>query len=92
MLIAIRHDIHDASKFQERAEQVFPLPHELRVLQFFPASDMSSAACLYEAPSVDHLSNYIDRALGNSSTQSYFAVNEEHAIGLPDAKASQEEA
>ncbi len=81
--IAIEHDIHDPDQFQKCAEDVFPLPADLHVHQFFPAVDMSRAVCLYEAPSVDQLSNYLDGTLGESSTQLYFPVNTEHAIGLP---------
>ena len=83
MFIAIVHEIHDPTKFQECAERVFPLPEGLRVHQFFPAPDLSRAACLYEATSINQLRDYIDGTLGDASTQRYFSVAEEHAIGLP---------
>lgn len=83
MFIAIEHEIHDPAKFQECAEQVFPLPEELRVHHFLPAEDLSRAACLYEAPSMEQLRNYLDSALGDASTQRYFPIAEAHAIGLP---------
>jgi hypothetical protein len=85
MFIAIEHDIHDPEKFQECAEEVVPLPDEFHVHQFFPATDMSRAACLYEAPSIEELSQYLDGTLGESSTQRYFPLNTEHAIGLPES-------
>ncbi len=83
MFIAIEHDIHEPETFQKCADDVFPLPDGFHVHQFFPATDMSRAVCLYEAPSVDQLSEYIDSTLGDSSTQRYFPVNAEHGIGLP---------
>lgn len=83
MFIAIEHEIHDPRQFQECAEQVFPLPDGLHVHQFLPASDLSRAVCLYEAASVDAVRDYLDSALGTASTQRYFPVAEEHAIGLP---------
>jgi hypothetical protein len=83
MFIAIVHDIHDPETFQHCAEEVFPLPENLHVHQFFPATDLDRAVCLYEAPSVEELSEYLDGALGESSTQHYFPVSEGHAIGLP---------
>lgn len=86
MFIAIEHDIHDPESFQKCAEEVFPLPDGLHVHQFFPAADMSRAACLYEAASIDQLSKYLDGTLGNASTQRYFPVNTEHAIGLPGTR------
>jgi hypothetical protein len=83
MFIAIEHVIHDPASFQERGEQVFPLPDDLHVHQFLPAADLSRAACLYEAPSVDRLQGYLDAKLGDASTQRYFPVAEAGAIGLP---------
>lgn len=84
MFIAIKHVIHDAEKFQQCAEKVFPLPENFHVHQFLPATDLSLAVCLYEAPSIDQLSTYLDDKLGSSSTQQYFPVLGDHAIGLPD--------
>ncbi len=83
MFIAIEHEIHDPEQFQQCAEQVFPLPEGLHVHQFLPATDLSKAACLYEAPSVERLRSYLDAALGDASTQRYFPVAEGQAIGLP---------
>lgn len=83
MFIAIAHDIHNPQKFQARAEEVFPLPEDLHVHQFFPAGDLSRAVCLYEAPSIDRLRDYLDGKLGDASTQRYFRVAEGEAIGLP---------
>lgn len=84
MFIAIEHDIHDPQEFQTCAEAVFPLPDDLHVFQFFPAQDLSRAVCLYEAPSVDRLRDYLDGKLGNASTQRYFPIAEGEAIGLPE--------
>jgi hypothetical protein len=84
MFIAIVHDIHDPARFQARAEQVFPLPDALRVHHFLPASDLSEAVCLYEAPTIDAVRDYLDPALGDSSTQHYFPVAEQQAMGLPE--------
>jgi hypothetical protein len=83
MFIAIEHDIHDPAKFQQCAERAFPLPDELHVHQFFPATDLSRAVCLYEAPSIERLRDHLDPILGEASTQHYFVVAEEPAMGLP---------
>lgn len=83
MFIAIEHEIHDPAMFQQCAERVFPLPETFRVHQFLPASDLSRAACLYEAPSIEELSHYLDPVPGEASTQRYFPVAEAQAIGLP---------
>lgn len=83
MFIAIVHDIHDPEGFQQCAEDVFPLPEGLHVHQFFPATDLDQAVCLYEAPSVEEVRDYLDPTLGDASTQRYFPVAEGHTIGLP---------
>jgi hypothetical protein len=83
MFIAIVHDIHDPEQFQARARDVFPLPEELHVHHFLPATDLSEAVCLYEAPSIGRLRDHLDGALGDSSSQHYFPVAEPHAMGLP---------
>jgi hypothetical protein len=83
MFVAIEHDIQDAAKFQQRAEKAFPLPDGLHVHMFLPANDLSRAVCLYEAPSVDRVREFVDGLLGDSSRNRYFPVAEEHAIGMP---------
>jgi len=83
MFIAIEHSIHDPTRFQSRGEQVFPLPDDLHVHHFLPANDFGRASCLYEAPSIDRLREYLDAKLGDASTQRYFAVADQAAIGLP---------
>lgn len=86
MFIAIQHDIHDPAKFQERAEGVFPLPDDLLLHHFLPAEDLSRAVCLYEAPSVDRVSEHLEGRLGDASTQRYFPVSDSHAVGLPEGR------
>ena len=88
MFIAIEHEIHNPDTFRERGEQVFPLPDDLHVHHFLPATDLKRASCLYEAPSVERVSAYLDGKLGDASTQRYYAVAEEVAIGLPGRPSS----
>lgn len=87
MFIAIEHDIHDPEAFQARGETVFPLPEDLTVHHFLPSADLSRAWCLYEAPSIVRLQGYLDGKLGDASTQGYFPVHEEVAMGLPETPA-----
>jgi hypothetical protein len=83
MFIVIQHQIHNPEKYLECASRVFPLPDEMHVHQFFPSPDLKTAVCLYEAPSVEVLSNYLDSTLNEVSEQQYFPVHTEQAIGLP---------
>lgn len=86
MFVAIEHDIHDPAKFQECAQRIFPLPPDLHVHMFLPANDLRRATCLYEAPSLERVRDFVDAGLGESSTQYYFPVAGEHAIGLPEPR------
>lgn len=83
MFVAIYHQIHDVELFKQKANAMAPPPEELRRHQFFPATDLSGASCLWEAPSAEALRDYIDPALEPASTQTYLTVNEDRAAGLP---------
>ena len=83
MFIVIDHEIHDAAKFQSRAESAMPPPEGLHVHMFLPAEDLSRATCLYEADSVDPVRRFVDGALGDSATNRYVPIAEAHAMGLP---------
>lgn len=86
MFVGIYHEIHDRDLFKEKVNQMAPPPENLRRHQFFTATDLTRAACLWEAPSVDELRGYIDPALEPASTQTYFAVYAERAVGLPESQ------
>lgn len=60
-----------------------PPPDSLRRHQFLAATDLTQGACLWEGPSVEELAAYIDGSLEPASTQTYFAINEQRAVGLP---------
>lgn len=85
MYIVIQHEIKNPQLFQNCAKEVFPLPDDLQLHHFLPSADMKKAVCLYEAPSVEKLSNYLDAKLKPASEQFYFPVLTEHAMGLPDS-------
>lgn len=83
MFIAITHDIHDVDEFKRKVNAMAPPPSQLRRHQFFAATDLTRAACLWEGPAIAPLRDYIDGSLEPASTQTYFAVNEARAVGLP---------
>jgi hypothetical protein len=83
MFVSIHHRIHDQPLWKEKVNAMAPPPDSLRRHQFFTATDTTEAACLWETPSIEELRNYIDPALEPASTQAYFQVYEERAVGLP---------
>lgn len=67
-------------------------PTGVRGLQFYPASDGSSATCLWEAESVEDVQRYVDSTLGDSSENLCYEVDGEQAfarqpLGIPETAA-----
>ena len=52
--------------------------------QFCPSRDLSAATCVWEAGSLDAARDYIDSTLGDSSDNTYFEIDTEYALGLPE--------
>lgn len=90
MHIAVEHRITDAEKFfsMDAGEVAGGGPPGVQGLQFFPSKDQSTAACLWEADSVDTLRGYLDPATAGVSENTYFEVDSERAVGLPQTAAT----
>ncbi len=90
MHIVAEHRITDPEKFSSMdAEQVGGGgPRGVQLRQFFPPQDGSVAICLWEADSIDTLRDYLDPATAGVTENTYFEVDEENAMGLPEAAAA----
>jgi hypothetical protein len=55
-------------------------PAGARGLEFYPATDGSGATCLWEAPSVEVIKQYVDSTLGDAAQNTCFEVNTEQAF------------
>ena len=88
MKIGVIHRISDPDRAQSQGQTLFE-PHEgEQLLQFIPSDDFTVASCIWEADGIDAVRNLVDPTLGDTSTQTYYAVNTEQAMGLPEAAAS----
>jgi len=84
MYIVVQHRISDPAGFQQRGQEMLnKVPVGLKPHQFFPASGAPAAFCLWEAASLDDLKAFVDGSLAPASAQDYYAVDAEHALGLP---------
>ena len=84
MLVGAKHKIDNPEKFWSTAQEEIPkAPEGITIKQSFPSMDMSSAICLWEAPTVEALASWIDGLVGDVSTNEFFEINTENAIGLP---------
>jgi hypothetical protein len=55
-------------------------PAGVRNLQFYPSKDRTAVTCLWEAPSVDAVQEYVDSTLGSSSENICYEVDSEQAF------------
>jgi hypothetical protein len=87
MHIVAIHRISDPEKFYSMSAEDVATggPPDVRGRQFFPGTDRSSAVCLWEADSIDSLRNYLDPATEGAAENTYFEVDVERAMGLPEA-------
>jgi hypothetical protein len=90
MHIVVLHRITDPDKFfsMDAEEVAGGGPPGVQGRQFFPSQDRSLATCLWQADSLDALRDYLDPATAGVSENTYFEVDTENAMGLPEAAAA----
>jgi hypothetical protein len=87
MYVAIVHQVQDPQAFLSRGERLADpsnAPQGVVPRQFCPSKDLTAATCVWEAGSVDAVRDYIDSTLGDASDNTYFEINTEYALGLPE--------
>jgi hypothetical protein len=90
MHIVVQHRITDPEKFFSMdAEEVSGGgPPGVQGLTFFPSQDQTLAVCVWEADSIDSVRDYLDPATAGASENTYFEVDGERAMGLPQTAAA----
>ena len=88
MKVGVIHRISDPETAQSRGQSLFEPPEGVQLLQFCPSQDFSAATCIWEAGSIDAVRDLVDPTLGDASEQTYYAVNTEQAVGLPETAAT----
>jgi hypothetical protein len=90
MHVVVQHRITDPEKFYSAsAEEVAGGgPPGVQGRQFFPSQEGSAAVCLWEAPSIEALRDYLDPATAGMSENTYYEVDAERAMGLPETAAA----
>ncbi len=86
MFIIVQHSISNSAEFFEAAKGgMAELPGHLALHQILPSIDASKASCLWEAPSIRDVREFLEPAVGRFSKNSYYTVDIESAAGLPPA-------
>jgi hypothetical protein len=90
MKIVAQHRIIDPEKFSSMDSQDVAdgAPPGVELRQFFPSEDASAAICLWEADSLDAVRNYVDAATAGVTENTYFEVDGQRAVGLPESAAA----
>jgi hypothetical protein len=88
MKVGVMHRISDPETAQSRGQALFEPTGGLQLLQFCPSQDFSAATCIWEAESIEAVRDLVDPTLGDASEQTYYAVDTEQAVGLPERAVS----
>jgi hypothetical protein len=88
MFIVVEHTITNPDAFFGLAKRVGEAPSGIKALQFFPSTSKDRAVCLWQANSVDALKGFLEPLSGQSSRNSYYAVDSTRAMGLPNLVAA----
>lgn len=91
MYIVAQHEISDPETFFGIAAGS-QIPDGLELLQVFPSHDGSRCTCLWRAGTVDSVQQFVDGAAGHVSRNSFYAVADENAVGLPRGSQAYEAA
>ena len=87
MYVVAIHAIDDPKAFWEGA-QALEIPEGTTLHSTSPNEDGTRAVCLWESDSVATVEAIIEGAAGDISTNEYFDVNEQNAMGLPAVSAA----
>jgi hypothetical protein len=88
MYIVVEHTITNPDVFFGLASKVTEAPSGIDPLQFFPSVNKDRAVCLWEAKSVDALKGFLEPLVGPSSRNTYYAVDNTVAMGLPGKRTA----
>jgi len=87
MFFVVEHSIRDPQVAFARGQNLLEgrgAPAGVQVRKFYPSTDQSAVICLWEAPSLEEVRDYVDATLGDSSENRWFEVDAEQALGLPE--------
>ena len=90
MHVVAKHTIVDRDRFAAMDPKDVALggPPGVRALTFLPSRDLSEAICIWETPSVEAVRDYLDPVTAGVAENSYFAIEDALAIGLPQPAAT----
>jgi hypothetical protein len=88
MYIVVEHTITNPDVFFGLASKVTEAPSGINPIQFLPSVNKDRAVCLWEAKSVDALKGFLEPLSAPSSRNTYYAVDNTVAMGLPGKESA----
>ena len=91
MYVGVQHRIKDADVAFSRGQALVEgheAPPGVRLREFYPSQDRTAATCLWEGDSLDSVREYVDSTLGDAVENTYFEVDAEQSVGLPESAAT----
>lgn len=83
--IVVQHQITDPEKFFSLSPAVVGnAPEGVRPRVFCPSEDHTRASCIWEGGSLDAVRAYVDSHSEGVCENTYYAVDEQNAFGLPE--------
>jgi hypothetical protein len=84
MFVSVIHRISDPDRFFEMASSAAEkLPSDLRLPQYFSSADRSTTVCLWEAPSVSRVREFLEPLTQGICKNEYAQVDVALSSGLP---------
>jgi len=89
MYFIVQHQIRDPKAMWTAAQaSLSSMPSGFTLHHSFPTSNGTHGVCLWEAPSQAALQGFLDGALGVTSVNEYFQVDNKEGVALPSQLAA----
>jgi hypothetical protein len=82
MYIVVNHTISNPAQFWGLAKST-PVPSPLKLHSVFPSTDGARGTCLWEAPSLDAVKQFVEALASAFARNEYMVVEAASAMGLP---------
>ena len=84
MFVSVIHRVSDPDAFWTIvASAAQKIPTDLKLPQYVTSNDRSTAICLWEAPSVEKVRDFVEPLLGRVSKNEYIPIDPANSTGLP---------
>ena len=84
MFVSVIHRVSDPDAFWSAvASASQQIPADLKLPQYVTSNDRSTTICLWEAPSVEKVRDFLEPLIGRVSKNEYVPIDTTNSTGLP---------